>query len=630
MSSPCPPLSPVFGKAVPPPSSPFQDYPTPDPLSTIGHTGSSIPSSLPSSPFNDCESEDEFDAFDCAQNAPDASFENTRRTPPLGNFCHSSDVSYQLISEADSVRKTRISLKRATQRVFIPLDGSEVTFGRSRACDVVIADTKNLALRKHASARYSARDNAIYFQCFGVNAMEVFVPFKANVKRLGGADRYELKPADSLEYHKLKDLRYDELVQRGLTKFPRNLEYPNGGVKVLVLNNEALRVPKSSVILDIRGACCSVEVESDEDATDEEGVVLYKVGDHLEEKKDEDLILDLVERLEPKIGTLKVGPIQIKEAIKTMEKIESKKIIQEPKPVQSAEAVQPKIEVEIQSVEPASALNNRQVEQQDETANEIVEKTQPLEPIKAVESVEPVGPVKPVESAKPAKPIEAAEVVATAEPTKPVESIKHVAENLPPISTAAVKPLSDKTNTISLDAVKEMVNKPKKRSRVIKEEPASKKAKMSNEDKKVHYDYQDPKTVIDAVNKDHDKKKILLSGVQDLDDIKKILVNHLAFSRLASTPLTALRSISKKVELLDKKSVRLVLLDIPCVGVIYRKGKDAAGKPLDEEYYYDIEKDEDEDRVQMVNNLKGGSSLRSCRKTHKQYYWKRPPPLPRY
>ena len=50
--------------------------------------------------------------------------------------------------------------------------------------------------------------------------------------------------------------------------------------------------------------------------------------------------------------------------------------------------------------------------------------------------------------------------------------------------------------------------------------------------------------------------------------------------------------------------------------------KDAAGQPLQEEYYYMPENDEDRERTTLVSNIKGHGGLRSCRKTHKQYYWK--------
>ena len=42
--------------------------------------------------------------------------------------------------------------------------------------------------------------------------------------------------------------------------------------------------------------------------------------------------------------------------------------------------------------------------------------------------------------------------------------------------------------------------------------------------------------------------------------------------------------------------------------------KDAAGQPLQEEYYYMPENDEDRERTTLVSNIKGHGGLRSCRK----------------
>ncbi|CDK26892.1 unnamed protein product [Kuraishia capsulata CBS 1993] len=118
----------------------------------------------------------------------------------------------------------------------------------------------------------------------------------------------------------------------------------------------------------------------------------------------------------------------------------------------------------------------------------------------------------------------------------------------------------------------------------------------------------------------------ILAPIADIDQVENVLVNHLAFSRLSSTPLSTIKSISHSTENLNDEQLRVLLMRyVECVGVIYRIGKDAAGKPLDEEYYYIPEKDTNLDRTQLVANLKGESGgLRSCRKTHKQYFWRKP------
>ncbi|KAM9937642.1 hypothetical protein OXX80_002846 [Metschnikowia pulcherrima] len=118
-----------------------------------------------------------------------------------------------------------------------------------------------------------------------------------------------------------------------------------------------------------------------------------------------------------------------------------------------------------------------------------------------------------------------------------------------------------------------------------------------------------------------------LDGVGNTSEIENILVNHLAFSRLSSTPASFLNTISAVVAKLSLQQLRVVLHKTSCIGVIYRQGKDAAGKPLEEEYYYIPEKDRDPERNRLVSAVKGHGGLRACRKTHKQYYWKKPAPI---
>lgn len=111
----------------------------------------------------------------------------------------------------------------------------------------------------------------------------------------------------------------------------------------------------------------------------------------------------------------------------------------------------------------------------------------------------------------------------------------------------------------------------------------------------------------------------------DCQDLQHILANYLAFANVQQTPLSLLRDANSQIKALKKEEVRALLANEPCIGVIYRKGKDAAGKPLEEEYYYDLENDPNQVRKFNVLSIKGGrTGLRSCRKTHKQYFWKKP------
>lgn len=114
-------------------------------------------------------------------------------------------------------------------------------------------------------------------------------------------------------------------------------------------------------------------------------------------------------------------------------------------------------------------------------------------------------------------------------------------------------------------------------------------------------------------------------------------INQLAFSLKSSVPLSelflqlpaTLKNTSSgepeepEIKILTKLNFQQLLNSLPCIGEISREGKDAAGKPLESEYYYIIEEDQDEARRTAVQGLRK-PSLRSCRKKHKQYYWKKP------
>jgi hypothetical protein len=106
------------------------------------------------------------------------------------------------------------------------------------------------------------------------------------------------------------------------------------------------------------------------------------------------------------------------------------------------------------------------------------------------------------------------------------------------------------------------------------------------------------------------------------------VVNQLAFSRLSSTPLSVIMN-NLPAELkgasptylenrgLTKDDLRKMLNAAACIGEIHREGKDAAGKPLESEYYYIPDEDLDEQRRAAVVDGLRKPSLRNCRKQHK-------------
>ncbi|PVI01927.1 hypothetical protein DM02DRAFT_627253 [Periconia macrospinosa] len=130
--------------------------------------------------------------------------------------------------------------------------------------------------------------------------------------------------------------------------------------------------------------------------------------------------------------------------------------------------------------------------------------------------------------------------------------------------------------------------------------------------------------------------------------IKNHVINQLAYSRLHSQPLSVIHtnlpaelkaSITKPSEdnasgssgqttpvpQLGKQDLKKLLDEIPCVGEIPRSGKDAAGQPLENEFYYVPEMDTDTARRETITmGMRGAGGLRAVRKQHKQYYWKKP------
>ena len=97
------------------------------------------------------------------------------------------------------------------------------------------------------------------------------------------------------------------------------------------------------------------------------------------------------------------------------------------------------------------------------------------------------------------------------------------------------------------------------------------------------------------------------------------IINQLAFSRLSSTPLSAImQNLPTGLKTgLAKDVLRDAIEATTCIGIIERQGKDAAGKALESEYYYVPERDDDEQRRAAVVDGLRKPSLRNCRKQHK-------------
>ncbi|KAE8150208.1 hypothetical protein BDV25DRAFT_154808 [Aspergillus avenaceus] len=120
---------------------------------------------------------------------------------------------------------------------------------------------------------------------------------------------------------------------------------------------------------------------------------------------------------------------------------------------------------------------------------------------------------------------------------------------------------------------------------------------------------------------------------ESFERVQNHAINQLAFSRLSSTPFSTIvnnlppnfwRRDSHSREGPTRDEIRAIIDSTKCIGKVAREGKDAAGKPLESEYYYIPDFDEDIMRREAVVHDLRKPGLRNCRKQHKQYFWRKP------
>ncbi|KAJ5927196.1 hypothetical protein N7516_008969 [Penicillium verrucosum] len=117
------------------------------------------------------------------------------------------------------------------------------------------------------------------------------------------------------------------------------------------------------------------------------------------------------------------------------------------------------------------------------------------------------------------------------------------------------------------------------------------------------------------------------------EKVRNHAANQLAFSRLSSTPFSTIlnnlppaywKSGHEYPTGLSRSDIRNILESTKFIGRVAREGKDAAGKPLESEYYYVPDEDDDVMRRSAVVDDLRKPGLRNCRKQHKQYFWRKP------
>ncbi|OJJ55146.1 hypothetical protein ASPSYDRAFT_159504 [Aspergillus sydowii CBS 593.65] len=140
-----------------------------------------------------------------------------------------------------------------------------------------------------------------------------------------------------------------------------------------------------------------------------------------------------------------------------------------------------------------------------------------------------------------------------------------------------------------------------------------------------------PSKPIEQPAEDTTNRSVVIDEASEV--VQNHAVNQLAFSRLSSTPFsTILDNLPASLWKADSQSrhgpsrdeIRVILDSTKCIGKVAREGKDAAGKPLEAEYYYIADFDDDEPRREAVVRDLRKPGLRNCRKQHKQYFWRKP------
>lgn len=137
---------------------------------------------------------------------------------------------------------------------------------------------------------------------------------------------------------------------------------------------------------------------------------------------------------------------------------------------------------------------------------------------------------------------------------------------------------------------------------------------------------QSPKQSVKTADRTtHSAAKADQEDDETTEKIRNHAVNQLAFSRLSSTPFSIILSNlppglwkqSDSKPGLRNHEIRQILDTTKCIGKVAREGKDAAGKPLESEYYYIPDRDDDELRREAVVTDLRKPGLRNCRKQHK-------------
>lgn len=547
-------------------------YPSPAPTSSVGFRSSSPP---PPSTLSEREEEEK---------------ELKQQQALLDQRREEKKMKMMMAPVSSAVTSAPKVAQSSPIVVSIPRKGGKVTVGRSsQSCNFALSSKNKLVSRVHVAITYTPNGNRVHFACIGWNGCRITVPTRLdenNREIISEADSDDLPPFNA---------QTDYILPRGQhleVKYVEGITINVRGERALVKlgNTEKKQVTARKPLNAISQINPQVARAGDVEMVDAPLVVPAAENLRLVNKENK------TQAEHEKISSAKepTAPVLVEKAAEkkqAIHKISDKTPNSELKQEKTALA-EPEREKKSALGLPMRPIVGQQhdLDKTTRAAASVDREELPKLPRATITAHSlPKRPESPGGNF-PFTKLHSA-------PATPVITFKRP---LPP-STPSVEQQSPMSPSVGPEASADISTASAEES----SEPAKKKAK-----------------VIPLI----DLERELLTV--DLPNLANIICNHLAFSRLSSTPLSTLRSSSPVIGALSKPLLRLILKDgkrIPCVGVIYRQGKDAAGKPLEEEYYYMAENDTDSQRRSMVEQLRGrGGGLRACRKTHKQYFWKKP------
>lgn len=443
---------------------------------------------------------------------------------------------------------------------------SQLIIGRSsKSSDIQLNGSDKTISRSHIKILYTK--DTIVLTCLGYNGFAMRIPKPCQVS-------VSDKEANKFIITEIKT----PLDTTKLSPTNKSIRLENDHTEFAVNRKETVELPRfSNIMVEIRDHVMLINpMDIDEELTDDEEPVLIQNTEPVERKEVE--AKPVVEKV-PKV----VQPVK--------------------KAVQGPESTPLKVTSEKPSPFSPRAKNAFNITPEEPTPTKVVRIVEPQ--VANVELLPEKPKVKSI--LQQSDKLLQNKTKSTFEIFEDSTSKRNIAT--PPPSSLPNRPstpLNDKSSSLNISTP------PPKRKAISEEPPVLKTNKVTKKKK------QEPHVEIN---------QSCIENVSNILEINNILINHLAFSRLSSTPASFLNTISAVVSKLTLEQLRVILNNLSCIGVIYREGKDAAGKPLEEEYYYIPERDNDSERPKLVSSIKGHGGLRSCRRTHKQYYWKKPAPI---